>query len=59
MNLLGRYRQGDYPSKPFDPKSIMMYPIPKDLTDGHLDEGINQVLSEGDTKYVAALHPGR
>jgi conflict system STAND superfamily ATPase len=58
-NLLGKYRQGDYPSKPFDPKSIMMWPIPKELTDGKFESGTNVTLSDGDKAYVAVLYPGR
>jgi len=58
-NFFGRYRQGDFPPKPFDPKSIMMYAVPKDLTDGTFATGVNQVLSEGDKRFIATLYPSR
>jgi hypothetical protein len=57
--LLGRYRQGDFPAKPFDPRSIMMYAVPKDLTDGRFEAGSNQMLSDGDKTFIAELYPGR
>lgn len=59
LSLLGRYAQGDFPSKPFDPASVMMFPIPRDLTDGRFETGTNSVLSPGDKGFVAVLYPGR
>jgi len=44
--------------KEFDPASIMAYQIPDEFTDGKLHIGLNQVLSEKDKGFVAALYPG-
>lgn len=43
--------------KAFDPQSIMMYPIPKEFTDGEFFVGWNTTLSELDKKAIGELYP--
>lgn len=40
-----------------DPASIMMYPIPKELTDGKYEVGWNRILSETDKKFIKQTYP--
>ena len=40
-----------------DKKSIMMYPVPEQLTRGNFHIGWNNGLSEGDKKFIARLYP--
>lgn len=44
-------------SSQFDPTSIMMYPVPAELTDGEFSVGWNRVLSDTDKAYVGRLYP--
>jgi hypothetical protein len=45
-------------SKPYDPKSIMMYPIAASLlTDPSFAVGTNYDLSKGDKRFVGQLYP--
>jgi Astacin (Peptidase family M12A) len=41
----------------FDPHSIMLYPIPKELTDGKLEVGWNKKLSETDIRFIGEMYP--
>lgn len=41
----------------FDPKSIMMYPVPADLTDGKLEVGWNTILTERDKQLLREAYP--
>ena len=40
-----------------DKKSIMMYPVPEELTKGNYSIGWNTGLSEADKKFIAKLYP--
>lgn len=41
-----------------DPKSIMMYPIPRQLTTDGFEVGINTTISETDRRFIAEMYPG-
>ncbi len=41
----------------FDPKSIMLYPIPAELTGGRMVVDWNNELSEIDKQFVSSLYP--
>jgi hypothetical protein len=43
--------------KPFDPHSIMAYPIPKDWTKDGFSIERNITLSQGDKEFVSCLFP--
>jgi serralysin len=44
-------------NSPFDPKSIMLYPIPKELTDGVFEVGWNRTLSDLDKTFISERYP--
>lgn len=47
-----------YPvEKPFDPQSIMIWPIPNEFTLGDFEIGWNQDISKGDAEFVRKLYP--
>jgi hypothetical protein len=41
----------------FDPQSIMMYPVPAELTDGKLVVGWNTVITERDKQLIRECYP--
>jgi hypothetical protein len=41
----------------FDRASIMLYPIPKELTDGVFEVGLNQRLSDTDRAFIGKVYP--
>jgi hypothetical protein len=41
----------------FDPQSIMIYPIPAEITIGDFAVGWNTVLSDTDKKFIGELYP--
>ena len=41
----------------FDPQSIMMYPVPAELTDGKLVVGWNTTITERDKQLIAEAYP--
>jgi hypothetical protein len=43
--------------RPFDPKSIMMFPFPMPEGLADISFGVNQDLSESDKRFVAQLYP--
>jgi hypothetical protein len=45
----------EYP--PFDPRSVMLIPIAKELTNDGFSVGWNSALSDGDKKFAARLYP--
>ena len=45
------------PYRPFDPKSVMCYPIPPGLTTDGLVVGFNNDLSQSDKSFIAGLYP--
>ncbi len=57
LNIFTRYGADITQFSDFDPQSIMLYPIPNELTLGDYEVGWNRVLSDTDKKFVAALYP--
>lgn len=56
-NLLQKYDRESTASSGFDQDSIMLYPIPKELTVGGFEVGWNTDLSEGDKAMIARMYP--
>jgi hypothetical protein len=56
-NLLQKYDRESTQSSAFDPDSIMLYPIPAELTVGGFEVGWNTCLSAGDTEMIARMYP--
>jgi Astacin (Peptidase family M12A) len=56
-NLFATYGVNQTQFTRFDEKSIMLYPIPKELTDGIYEVGWNRALSDTDRSYIASLYP--
>ncbi|PEU23783.1 Tolloid-like protein 1 [Bacillus wiedmannii] len=42
---------------PHDPKSIMQYPVPNELTIGDYEIGFNSTLSEVDKRFIGQMYP--
>ena len=56
-NLIQKYDQTITQFSEFDPHSIMLYPISKDLTDGVFEVGWNNELSDVDKTFIASVYP--
>jgi hypothetical protein len=56
-NLFERYAQNFTEHSNFDPKSIMLYPIPSAFTLDGAEVGFNQTLSETDKSFIRKLYP--
>lgn len=56
-NILETYDMDMNLSSDFDPSSIMMYPIPQELTMGDYEVGWNTEMSDGDKKFIAKAYP--
>lgn len=56
-NLFQKYGQDITQFSQFDPKSIMLYPIPNDFTIGDFEVGWNRVLSEVDKQFIGTQYP--
>ena len=56
-NIFERYRHAQTSYSAFDPESIMLYPIPADLTDGIFNVGWNRTLSSSDRSFIRTLYP--
>ena len=56
-NIFARYDKGEMNSSEFDPHSIMLYPVPEELTVGNFSIGWNSELSEVDKRHIALLYP--
>lgn len=57
-NILLRYGPSQLSASTYyDPKSIMQYPVPKELTTGGFEIGWNRELSEMDKSFVAKIYP--
>jgi hypothetical protein len=56
-NLLGRYSKNITNFSDFDKKSIMLYPIPNELTVGNFEVTGNSVLSDTDKKFMQQNYP--
>lgn len=57
INIFTRYAADITQFSDFDPRSIMLYPIPNQLTIGDYEIGWNKVLSETDKRYIGVLYP--
>ncbi len=58
VNLFQRYSRDITQFSAFDPQSIMLYPVPKELTDGVFEIGWNRRLSPTDQSFIGTLYPG-
>lgn len=57
QNLLQKYSADQYQFTEFDRDSIMLYPVPKELTVGGYEVGWNRELSEMDRSMIARMYP--
>jgi Bacterial pre-peptidase C-terminal domain len=57
QNLFARYSQDITQFSTFDPKSIMLYPIPNEFTIGDFEVGFNTTLSDTDKSFIATIYP--
>lgn len=55
--LFEKYSRDIIRGTKIDKKSIMMYPIPKEITDGKFEVGWNDGLSATDKKFIAKVYP--
>lgn len=51
------FRKYSGPYRPFDPLSVMLFPLPKELTGGRLETRQNTRLSAGDRALAQCLYP--
>jgi serralysin len=58
-NIFHVYDRGISNRKSYDPKSIMIYPIPKEWTADGYEVQRNAILSPSDKQLVAKIYPGR
>lgn len=58
-NIFQKYDRTITQFSEFDPKSIMLYPIPNDLTIGDFEVGWNRELSPTDKQFIGAVYPRR
>lgn len=56
-NILGRYEVDQTNYTAFDRESIMLYPIPGELTNGKLEVGWNLTLSPTDKRFIGEKYP--
>lgn len=57
QNIFRKYDLDQSQYSAFDEKSIMLYPIPKELTDGKMEVGWNRELSTMDKQFIAEKYP--
>ena len=57
QNLFARYSADTTQFSAFDPDSIMLYPIPNELTIGDFDVGFNTTLSDTDKSFIGKAYP--
>lgn len=57
-NLFELYSRDITQFSQFDPRSIMHYPVPKELTTNGFEVGWNIYLSETDKAFMGAVYPG-
>ena len=57
VNLFQTYAADQTQHTEFDRHSIMLYPVPKELTDGSFEIGWNAALSDTDKAFIASLYP--
>jgi len=58
-NLFTRYAREATQFSQFDKASIMLYAIPRNLTDGVFEVGWNRALSATDKTFISKMYPGR
>ncbi len=57
QNLFRKYDEDQTQFSEFDKESIMLYPIPKELTDGKMKVGWNRRLSKADKSFIGEMYP--
>jgi hypothetical protein len=57
INVFGKYPEDQCQYTSFDPKSIMMYPVPKEFTIDGFSVGWNSDLSDTDKNFIATIYP--
>jgi hypothetical protein len=57
QNIFRKYELDRKNYTNFDKDSIMLYPIPKELTNGEMEVGWNRVLSPTDIKFIGEKYP--
>lgn len=57
--IFAEWAAADTQFTPFDPASIMEYPVPPELTTNGFSIGWNRVLSEGDKAFIREMYPRR
>jgi hypothetical protein len=57
QNIFRKWEMDHTQYSAFDPNSIMLYPIPKELTDGVFEVGWNRVLSKVDKEFISSKYP--
>jgi hypothetical protein len=56
-NILDHYAKDQTQFSQFDPESIMLYPVPEELTIGDYAVGFNTHLSAMDKQYIGTIYP--
>ena len=59
LNVLAGVSGSQFLASAFDPQSIMLYPIPAELTTDGYSTQWNYMLSDGDKALAAQLYPKR
>lgn len=57
INVLGRYARDVTQFSAFDRQSIMLYPVPNELTVGDFEVGLNSTMSGTDREFIAGIYP--
>ena len=57
LNIFRKYSADRTQHTEFDPDSIMLYPVPNELTEGDFEVGWNSSLSELDREFIGVLYP--
>jgi hypothetical protein len=56
-NIFNAYAQDQTSFSQLDQSSIMMYPIPKELTTNGFEIGWNRTLSQTDKDFIRQMYP--
>lgn len=57
QNIFRKWSKTHTQFSSFDEKSIMLYPIAKELTIGGFEVGLNKVLSDTDKQFISSIYP--
>jgi hypothetical protein len=57
VNIFQKYSADRTQHTEFDPHSIMLYPVPNELTVGEFEVGWNSSLSDLDREFIGVLYP--